>query len=50
MSKIDFLKGNGLKKSLEKFGDEKLDQVPPHPTTKYTMSLASVKEVHVAAK
>lgn len=24
-----FLKGNGLKKSLEKFGDEKLDWVPP---------------------
>lgn len=45
-----FLKGNGLKKFLEKFGDEKLDRVPPHPPTKYTMSLALVKQVHVAAK
>lgn len=45
-----FLKGNGLKKSLEKFGDKNLIESLPHPPTKYTMSLASVKQVHVAAK
>lgn len=44
-----FLKGNGLKKLLEKFGGQKPDWVPP-PPTKYTISLVPIKQMHLAAK
>lgn len=46
-----FLKGNGLKKLLEKFGGEKPDCSPlPPPPTKYMMSLVLIKRMHHAAK
>lgn len=44
-----FLKGNGLKKLLEKFGGEKPDWVTL-PPTKYTISWVVVKQMHSAAK
>ena len=43
-----FFKGNGLKKHLEKFGGEK--RLSPPPPIQYTMSLALVKQVHLAAE
>lgn len=40
---------NGLKKHLEKFGDEKPDYIPP-PPTESARSLVLIKQIQLAVR